>query len=100
MVCQNAPQLTGNTPITDIFHPVQVRFLETVWNEVNFLFYHKETKEVYVGLEAPEDSENWEQDSDVLDTWFSSNTPITDIFHPVQVRFLETVWNEVNFLFF
>lgn len=35
-------------------------------------WYHKETKEVYVGLEAPEDSENWEQDSDVLDTWFSS----------------------------
>lgn len=35
-------------------------------------WYHKETKEVYVGLEAPEDLENWEQDNDVLDTWFSS----------------------------
>ncbi|MEE3677575.1 valine--tRNA ligase [Bacillus safensis] len=35
-------------------------------------WYHKETKEVYVGLEAPEDIENWEQDNDVLDTWFSS----------------------------
>lgn len=35
-------------------------------------WYHKETKEVYVGKEAPEDSENWEQDTDVLDTWFSS----------------------------
>ena len=35
-------------------------------------WYHKETGEVYVGHEAPEDTENWEQDPDVLDTWFSS----------------------------
>src|SRR5690625_2429045 len=35
-------------------------------------WYHKETKEVYVGKEAPTDIENWEQDTDVLDTWFSS----------------------------
>src|SRR5690625_1787138 len=35
-------------------------------------WFHKETGEVYVGREAPEDIENWEQDTDVLDTWFSS----------------------------
>ncbi|RFU65891.1 valine--tRNA ligase [Peribacillus glennii] len=35
-------------------------------------WYHKHTGEVYVGLEAPEDIKNWEQDKDVLDTWFSS----------------------------
>lgn len=35
-------------------------------------WYHKETNEIYVGKEAPADIENWEQDSDVLDTWFSS----------------------------
>lgn len=35
-------------------------------------WYHKETDEMYVGMEAPADSENWEQDPDVLDTWFSS----------------------------
>ncbi|MGP4071378.1 valine--tRNA ligase [Piscibacillus sp. B03] len=35
-------------------------------------WYHKETGEVYVGREAPEDIENWRQDDDVLDTWFSS----------------------------
>ncbi len=35
-------------------------------------WYHKESGELYVGMEAPEDSENWEQDPDVLDTWFSS----------------------------
>jgi valyl-tRNA synthetase len=35
-------------------------------------WYHKETYEIYVGQEPPADIENWEQDSDVLDTWFSS----------------------------
>ncbi len=35
-------------------------------------WYHKETGEVHVDFEAPADIENWEQDSDVLDTWFSS----------------------------
>src|SRR5690625_3502391 len=35
-------------------------------------WYHKETGEIYVGREAPRDHENWEQDEDVLDTWFSS----------------------------
>ena len=35
-------------------------------------WYHKETNEIYVGKEAPADIENWEQDTDVLDTWFSS----------------------------
>jgi len=28
--------------------------------------------EIYVGVESPSDPENWEQDPDVLDTWFSS----------------------------
>ena len=35
-------------------------------------WYHKKTGEMYVGVKAPEDLENWEQDPDVLDTWFSS----------------------------
>ncbi|WP_035512499.1 valine--tRNA ligase [Halalkalibacillus halophilus] len=35
-------------------------------------WYHKETGELYVGREEPSDPENWEQDEDVLDTWFSS----------------------------
>jgi len=35
-------------------------------------WYHKETGEMYVGMAEPEDIENWEQDEDVLDTWFSS----------------------------
>ncbi len=32
----------------------------------------KKTGETYVGMEAPKDIENWDQDPDVLDTWFSS----------------------------
>lgn len=35
-------------------------------------WYHKETGEVHVDHEPPADPENWEQDTDVLDTWFSS----------------------------
>ncbi|PYZ93956.1 valine--tRNA ligase [Salipaludibacillus keqinensis] len=35
-------------------------------------WFHKETGEIYVGRTEPEDIENWEQDEDVLDTWFSS----------------------------
>lgn len=35
-------------------------------------WFHKETGEIYVGEKAPDDIENWEQDEDVLDTWFSS----------------------------
>ncbi|WP_225217738.1 valine--tRNA ligase [Sporosarcina gallistercoris] len=35
-------------------------------------WYHNETGEVYVGEEAPADIENWHQEEDVLDTWFSS----------------------------
>lgn len=35
-------------------------------------WYHKETNEIYVGKEPPRDIENWKQDEDVLDTWFSS----------------------------
>lgn len=35
-------------------------------------WYNKETGETYVGEEDPKDIENWVQDEDVLDTWFSS----------------------------
>ncbi len=35
-------------------------------------YYHKVTGEVVVSMEPPADIENYEQDSDVLDTWFSS----------------------------
>lgn len=42
------------------------------WGHQIPAWYHKQTGEIYVGEKAPSDLENWEQDSDVLDTWFSS----------------------------
>ena len=42
------------------------------WGHQIPAWYHKETGEVHVGMEAPADAENWKQDEDVLDTWFSS----------------------------
>ena len=35
-------------------------------------YYHKDTNEIYVGVNPPKDLENYRQDEDVLDTWFSS----------------------------
>ncbi len=35
-------------------------------------YYNKQTGEVLVSIEEPKDMENWVQDEDVLDTWFSS----------------------------
>ena len=35
-------------------------------------YYNKHTGEMKVLMEAPQDMENWEQEGDVLDTWFSS----------------------------
>jgi valyl-tRNA synthetase len=36
-------------------------------------WYHRsESGRIHVGIEPPADPENWEQDPDVLDTWFSS----------------------------
>ncbi len=42
------------------------------WGHRIPVYYHKDTKEVYCELEEPKDIENYIQDEDVLDTWFSS----------------------------
>ena len=42
------------------------------WGHKIPAYYHKETNEIYVGKTAPKDIENYRQDTDVLDTWFSS----------------------------
>ena len=42
------------------------------WGHQIPAWYNKKTGEMYVGEEAPKDIENWDQDPDVLDTWFSS----------------------------
>ena len=42
------------------------------WGHQIPAWHHKETGEIFVGLEEPEDANMWERDPDVLDTWFSS----------------------------
>ena len=64
------------------FNDAYLRWMENIhdwvisrqlwWGHQIPAWYHKETGEVYVGMEAPRDIENWTQDPDVLDTWFSS----------------------------
>ncbi|MEH7354277.1 valine--tRNA ligase [Neobacillus drentensis] len=68
--------------VPDRFEKTYLRWMENIrdwcisrqlwWGHRIPAWYHKETGEVYVGLESPADAENWEQDKDVLDTWFSS----------------------------
>ncbi len=42
------------------------------WGHQIPAWYNKKTGEIYVDEQPPKDIENWEQDKDVLDTWFSS----------------------------
>ena len=42
------------------------------WGHRLPVWYHKTSGEVHCDLEPPRDAENWKQDPDVLDTWFSS----------------------------
>ncbi len=42
------------------------------WGHQIPAWYHRQTGEVYVGIEPPKNSDDYEQDHDVLDTWFSS----------------------------
>ncbi|MGN7939652.1 valine--tRNA ligase [Virgibacillus sp. 6R] len=68
--------------VPDRFEKTYMRWMENIrdwcisrqlwWGHRIPAWYHKETGEVYVNQEPPADIENWEQDKDVLDTWFSS----------------------------
>ncbi|PFF22826.1 valine--tRNA ligase [Bacillus anthracis] len=70
------------TFVPERFENTYLRWMENIhdwcisrqlwWGHRIPAWYHKETGEVYVGTEAPADIENWNQDNDVLDTWFSS----------------------------
>ncbi|MBI5395335.1 MAG: valine--tRNA ligase, partial [Verrucomicrobia bacterium] len=42
------------------------------WGHRIPVWYHKQTGEVHCSVTGPADLQNWEQDSDVLDTWASS----------------------------
>lgn len=55
------------------------------WGHQIPAWYNKQTGETYVGEEAPADIENWQQDEDVLDTWFSSALwPFTTMGWPAE----------------
>lgn len=68
--------------VPDRFEGTLERWMENVhdwvisrqlwWGHRIPAWYNKRTGEMYVGEEAPADIENWDQDQDVLDTWFSS----------------------------
>ncbi|MDM5315699.1 valine--tRNA ligase [Fictibacillus sp. b24] len=68
--------------VPDRFENTYMRWVENIrdwcisrqlwWGHRIPAWFHKETGEIYVGKTEPKDPENWEQDTDVLDTWFSS----------------------------
>ena len=60
------------------------------WGHQIPAWYHRQTGEVYVGVEAPKNSEDYIQDSDVLDTWFSSALwPFSTLGWPDQTHLLK-----------
>ncbi|WP_225218545.1 valine--tRNA ligase [Planococcus wigleyi] len=73
---------TGVNFVPDRFEKTYLHWMENIrdwcisrqlwWGHQIPAWYHNETGEIYVGHEAPADAENWTQDEDVLDTWFSS----------------------------
>ncbi|UVH22690.1 valine--tRNA ligase [Lacticaseibacillus paracasei] len=70
------------TFVPDRFEHTYLQWMENIhdwvisrqlwWGHQIPAWYNKQTGETYVGMEAPKDIENWQQDPDVLDTWFSS----------------------------
>ncbi|RSL32258.1 valine--tRNA ligase [Salibacterium salarium] len=68
--------------VPDRFEKTYLHWLENIrdwcisrqlwWGHRVPAWYHKDTGEMHVGHTAPSDLEKWEQDEDVLDTWFSS----------------------------
>ncbi|MCL6429005.1 Valine--tRNA ligase [Spiroplasma sp. JKS002669] len=45
---------------------------QLTWGHQIPVWYHKETKEKYIGVDAPKNAKDYWQETDVLDTWFSS----------------------------
>ncbi|AXK51155.1 valine--tRNA ligase [Spiroplasma alleghenense] len=66
----NRFEKTLNTWMTDTLDWTISR--QIWWGHQIPAWYHNQTKEIYVGMEPPKDLENWVQEEDVLDTWFSS----------------------------
>ena len=61
------------------------------WGHQIPVWYHKKTNEVYVEESPPKDIENYTQDPDVLDTWFSSALwPFVTLSWPNDNEYLRT----------
>jgi valyl-tRNA synthetase len=45
---------------------------QIVWGIRLPVYYHKRTREMRIFVDPPQDKENWEQDPNTFDTWFSS----------------------------
>ena len=57
------------------------------WGHRIPVWYHNETGEIYCEVEPPKDIENYHQDEDVLDTWFSSALwPFTTLGWPEETE--------------
>jgi len=77
---QNSDQKVNFIP--DRFEKIFIQWMEKVedwcisrqlwWGHRIPAYTNKQTGELLVSVDAPKDMENWIQDSDVLDTWFSS----------------------------
>jgi len=52
-------------------HQIPVWYKKSI-NNYELGITNENSEEIYCGIEAPKDIENWEQDPDTLDTWFSS----------------------------
>jgi len=86
-------------------HRIPVWYRKIINNDQ--LLINNENQEIYCGIEAPE-GEGWEQDSDTLDTWFSSglwtfstlgwpdlNSSDFKTYHPTNM--LETAYDIIFF---
>ena len=57
------------------------------WGHRIPVWYHNETGEIYCEVDPPKDIENYHQDDDVLDTWFSSALwPFTTLGWPEETE--------------
>ena len=57
------------------------------WGHRIPVWYHNETGEIYCEVDPPKDIENYHQDEDVLDTWFSSALwPFTTLGWPEETE--------------
>lgn len=63
------------------------------WGHQIPVWYKKDTNEIYVSEEPPKDIENYIQDPDVLDTWFSSALwPFVTLGWPQQTDYLKAFY--------